>query len=68
MSLRFCPECGEVAEFRGFYDREDTGHEVAIWECPNGHSWEQPSNNMVVRMIGWGHFWRQKRDEISDLY
>lgn len=67
-NLRFCPECNEVASLSGIYDREDTGHEVAVWTCPNDHTWEQPTNAMIVRMIGWGHFWRQRRDEINDLY
>jgi hypothetical protein len=67
-SLRFCPECGEVAVLEGRYDNEETGFEVAMWRCPNGHHWEQPSNAMIVRMIGWGHSWRQKRDEVSEWY
>jgi hypothetical protein len=66
-SLRFCPGCRASATMKGRYDNEETGHEVAIWECSNGHIWEQPSNNMIVRMIGWGHSWRQRRDEISEF-
>lgn len=65
---RTCPHCGATASLTGVYDDENTGFEVGVWECENGDRWEQPTTTMIVRMIGWGHFWRQRRDEVNKWY
>lgn len=62
----FCPEHNRQATLLGIYDDEDTGNEIAQWECPEGHSWEQPTTQQIIMSIGWGHQWRQRRDQIID--
>lgn len=61
-----CPtNCGGAITLKGKYDDDVSGNEVAIFECSNGHEWQQPSRSQIIRMIGWGHYWRKRRDEIE---
>lgn len=59
-------DCGAAADVVEVWDDEDTGNELARYRCENGHEWVQPTTAQVIRMIGWGHRWREYRDLIQE--
>lgn len=66
MALSFCPYCNLVAELVGVWDDDESGSEMTDWTCPNNHEWSRPSTSMIIRTIGWGHQWRERRQQIQD--